>query len=85
MNDWLLGFDPRVAEWLRDMGIDARGVRRVVIDIKLEDIVTVYVERFGTEKMLDVETRIMFPSVRVIDLGAEQSGDADEPDDPVSD
>lgn len=42
-------------QWLAAAGIDVDSAYRVVIDAKASDIVRIYVERFGDERMISVK------------------------------
>jgi hypothetical protein len=41
-------------EWLAAIGIDAKQARRVVIDIRVDAPVMIYVEQYASRKMLEV-------------------------------
>ena len=41
-------------EWAEALGIDLSQTRRIVIDIPCHDVVRVYVEQFGTERLLKI-------------------------------
>jgi hypothetical protein len=51
------GNDKQIHEWLKRAKIytDGQAVRRVVIDIAVEEPVRVYVEQYGTDALLDVQ------------------------------
>lgn len=46
-----------LVQWLRDTGLIAEGQHafRVLIDIKVDDVVRVYVEEFGSDQILKVD------------------------------
>lgn len=58
-TDRIAGRSPQVHEWLKRAGICAFDgkdyVKRVVIDIDVDSVVKVYVERLATRQMLMVE------------------------------
>ena len=41
-------------KWLRDQGLITDSVRRVVIDAKVNEAVKMYVEQFGSRRMIEV-------------------------------
>lgn len=45
------GQDAKVCEWLEAMGIDVTDLQRVVIDIAVGEVVKVYEQRIGTDKL----------------------------------
>jgi hypothetical protein len=64
----LLGSDPdEVCKLLERLGVDARMVRRVVIDICVGEIVTAYVEMYASEGSLEIIANTPAPpEVKVI-------------------
>lgn len=44
----------KMCAWLKEVGIPADNVRRVVIDISVDDAAMVYIEQYGEESILDV-------------------------------
>lgn len=55
--------------WLKLAGIDSELTRRIVIEVPLGGLVTIYVELYGSEKMLSVEPpeELRGAVVRVLD------------------
>lgn len=44
-----------VQKWAEALGLDPEECRRVVIDAKVSDVLVIYVEKLGTERMLQIE------------------------------
>ena len=52
---YAVGGSPSCMRWLRKIGVDLTDVSRVVIDIRCDKPVAVYVQRFGDADMFEVE------------------------------
>lgn len=44
-----------VQKWAEALGVDPGETSRIVIDAKADSVLTIYVEKFGTERMLSIE------------------------------
>jgi hypothetical protein len=61
---------PGLAEALEAAGLgDQSNVRRVVIDLPAKDMPIVYVEHYGTEKIVNVVQTLSGVQVSIVDLG----------------
>lgn len=59
-----------VQQWAEALGLDPSECRRVVIDAEVDNVVRVYVEKYGTTRLLDVQPPDP-SSVHVTVLGVE--------------
>ncbi|HUT62261.1 MAG TPA: hypothetical protein VNA25_30860 [Phycisphaerae bacterium] len=60
--------DDLVEKVCKPLGIDPSLARRVVIDLKYDDPVIVYVELMGSVELLDVDWDAIFGDVKVVKL-----------------
>jgi len=47
--------DVEVGEWMKKIGIDSSTCRRLIIDIQVGNVVVVYEERYGDERIFQIE------------------------------
>lgn len=60
-------------DWLRRSGIIPENTRRVVIDAKVNDVVMIYIEQYGTTALLDVDPPPEFFTAQVKIVGQEDA------------
>jgi len=73
MHSVLFGKNNLLWEWLESAGITIDQTHRVVIDINVNDVVRVYVEGVGSDKMLAVKPpSLEGAQISIVDKGGER-------------